>query len=195
MWEVGNGSSIRIWDTKWLPKPSTIRIQTPMNTLDSTALVKSLTDPHTKSQNRQLIFQVFSSEEVEIICKIPLSVYGAGDRIYWWLAKNGLLYVKYAYFLQRKKKLRYEGESSTTNRDEGLWTTIWKLRILVLAKHFFQKTCRDILSTRMNLWKRKILNLPKCLICNQESETTLQVLWNCPTACDVQNKMDSPLKK
>lgn len=80
MWRVGNGKSIRIWDTKWLSIPSTFRVQTPVNTLDSNALVENLIESDTKSWKCQLIFQVFTSENAEVICKIPLNLYGAEIR-------------------------------------------------------------------------------------------------------------------
>lgn len=121
LWPIGNGWLVKIWGTKWLPTPSTIRIKISVNMLDSIALVESLIDPNIKLWNRQLIFQVFTSEKAKvIICKIPLSLYGANDKILWWPTRNGFFSVKSTYFLKMNRNKMYEGESSKTNIDKGI---------------------------------------------------------------------------
>lgn len=62
LWRIGNNRSVNIWDTNWLPNPSTYWIQSPVSLLDSIAKVESLIDLDTKFWNKQLIFQIFTNE-------------------------------------------------------------------------------------------------------------------------------------
>jgi hypothetical protein len=47
------------------------------------------------------------------------------------------------------------------------------------------KACQNILPTKDNLVKRKIIQDPLCLICGLESKTSFHILWDCPSARDV----------
>lgn len=54
-----------------------------------------------------------------------------------------------------------------------------------MEKHFLWRACHDILSTKANLCRRKVLIDHCCLICEQKAKTTLHILWHCPSARDV----------
>ena len=51
-----------------------------------------------------------------------------------------------------------------------------------MEKNFLWKACHEILPTRKNLCNRKIIDNPRCPICDLEEETTLHILWECPSA-------------
>jgi hypothetical protein len=53
-----------------------------------------------------------------------------------------------------------------------------------MEKKFIWRACHEILPTRANLYKRKIIDDPKCPMCGREEETTFHALWSCP-AMDV----------
>jgi hypothetical protein len=72
LWRVGDGRTIRIWQDRLIPSPTTFAIQTPMNTLDFEANVCSLIDEDTKWWNTGLIHSIFNQEEAQLICSIPL---------------------------------------------------------------------------------------------------------------------------
>jgi hypothetical protein len=52
-------------------------------------------------------------------------------------------------------------------------------------KVFFWRACKNILPTRENLFKRKILSDHSCPVCGIEEEMTSHILWQCPSAQDV----------
>jgi hypothetical protein len=54
-----------------------------------------------------------------------------------------------------------------------------------VEKKFIWRTSYDILPTRVNLYWRKILDDPKCPICGREDETTIHILWECPSTMAV----------
>jgi hypothetical protein len=72
-WRVGNGESIRIWEDKWLPSPSTPKITSPVSVLEVDARVSSLIDLDSGWWDIQLLRSIFSQGEVDLISSIPLS--------------------------------------------------------------------------------------------------------------------------
>ena len=50
---------------------------------------------------------------------------------------------------------------------------------------FGWRACNDILPTKMNLMKRRIINDVACPICMRFLESAIHVLWECDAAQDV----------
>lgn len=61
---------------------------------------------------------------------------------------------------------------------------MWNLKIPNVEKNFLWRACNEILPTRNNLFKRKIVEDPRCPICGHELETALRILWMCNSAMD-----------
>lgn len=77
------------------------------------------------------------------------------------------------------------GESSRRS-DEGLiWQRIWKSKLPNKIKVFGWRLCQDILPTKENFSRRKIVKDSRCSLCKQSSESVLHVLWECGVAQDV----------
>ncbi|XP_042939545.1 uncharacterized protein LOC122274584 [Carya illinoinensis] len=79
--------------------------------------------------------------------------------------------------------------------DEKGWESIWKLNIHGVVKQFLWKVCHELLPTRLNLFKKHIINNNMCPVCEREVETTIHALWCCPVASDVWEEHDSPVQK
>lgn len=84
---------------------------------------------------------------------------------------------------------------SNRGASKSCWKAMWNLKVLGPIKHFLWSACQDLLPTRVNLIKRKIIEYASCSICEQHNETILHVLWYCPTARDVWGENTSPLRK
>jgi hypothetical protein len=50
---------------------------------------------------------------------------------------------------------------------------------------FLWRACNNILPTKENLYKKKIIDDPKCAICGGDIETLGHVIWSCAVPCDV----------
>lgn len=87
--KVGRGDQIKIWQHKWIPIPSSYMIQSPRSMLLEDAMVEALIDAETRDWNPHLIHQLFSPQEAEIICKIPLSRENAKDKLVGDLQDTG----------------------------------------------------------------------------------------------------------
>jgi hypothetical protein len=185
IWRVGNGAKIRIWKDKWIPRPSTYRVQSIPRVLHSDATVSDLIDGDTRWWNKTMLETLFSSEEVHLIQSLPVSHSNREDRCIWRGTKNGIFSVRSAYFLLQEMETNGGASWSGHGRNHGVWSRLWKLRIANGDKHFLWRACNDILPTRSNLYKKKIVEDELCPICGREQETTLHILWECSSAMDV----------
>jgi hypothetical protein len=99
---------------------------------------------------------------------------------------NGLFSVRSAYYLHKAMEKRGMAGSSSNMGTSTVWKDIWRLRLPnVEKKKFLWRACHDILPTKQNLCRRKIVENPWCPICKNEVETAVHALWGCPSARDV----------
>ena len=185
VWWVGSGEKIHIWRDRWIPQPNTFKIQTAPTLLTPTAMVSELIDGETLRWNHGLVNQIFSTEEAQLILSIPLSGTRQDDVLIWRSTAKGVFLVRSAYHMQKELEERGHAESSSGGRCSGVWSKIWKLPVPNVEKEFLWRASHEILPTRADLYKRKIVASPLCPMCEQEDETANHILWNCPSAADV----------
>jgi len=65
-----------------------------------------------------------------------------------------------------------------------VWKTIWNLKVPNATKMFLWKAINNLLPTKDNLLKRKVMPDKQCLICLREDESIIHILWNCPSTRD-----------
>jgi hypothetical protein len=82
---------------------------------------------------------------------------------------------------------RDKGQSSKSEKAPVVWNSLWNLPIPNSVKVFMWRACNDILPTRLNLLKRRVIDDGRCPWCNFEEETTAHAIWFCPAAKDVWN--------
>ncbi|KAJ0097104.1 hypothetical protein Patl1_28743 [Pistacia atlantica] len=123
--------------------------------------------------------------EVNIICRIPISIFKRRDKIVWRYSQNGLFSVKSAYHLQVESQISSRGQSASAANDNKKWKKLWKLPITNAEKLFLWKACQDILPTKCNLVKKKLIEEPFCTFCCLEEEDVLHALWGCVAAKDI----------
>ena len=141
--------------------------------------------PGTQGWNVSLLNQIFSNEERAIIQSLPLSVTDQADLQIWWGTKNGIFSVRSAYHICKERELEQGVGGSSGGQKSSFWKSIWQLQIPNTEKLFLWRACSEILPTRDNLCKRRVLSDPSCPICEREPETTMHALWQCPSARDV----------
>ncbi|XP_042952198.1 uncharacterized protein LOC122289281 [Carya illinoinensis] len=195
VWRVGNGNSIRIWKDKWLPKEKTFEVQTCPNTIPAESKVSCLIDSALMKWNTEMVKTIFKPEEAQLICSLPVSLRGAADSSIWGYKKKGIFTVRSAYFVDLDTKHQKYGEPSGCNQFVHWWNAIWHLEVIGKVKHFLWKSVSNLLPTKENLFKKKILDSPLCPVCDRGIETTLHGLWECPVARDVWGDRESPVAK
>jgi ribonuclease HI len=187
--------NVKIWSSKWIPKPSSFSIQSPCTNLDRDEKVYALIDQHSREWKTQEIQAIFEKEEAEIICNIPLSKNDQPDKLVWRATPSGNYTVKSAYYLEKERIRRESGECSGGKGWETFWKMIWGLKVPNSTKVFLWRACNNLLPTRVNLRRRGMKLEESCVICGHEPESILHVLWECPSAQDVWGVCDRSIQK
>ncbi|XP_042969143.1 uncharacterized protein LOC122301839 [Carya illinoinensis] len=185
LWRIGNGLGTKIWKDRWLPQPSSYKIQSPVHLFPENEVVARLINNETKQWDRGLTTTLFGPDTASLIQRIPISFSGANDRLIWLGTKDGSFSVKSAYHLQKESMEQLKGQSSRGIQNKEVWTGCWKLQIPNATKIFIWRACLESLPTMLNLSKRKIVDSPICPICCREQESTTHALWECTSAMDV----------
>lgn len=68
---------------------------------------------------------------------------------------------------------------SKSEKENGFWSRIQKLKVPWKVKQFLWRVCTDSLRIKINLVKRKILSYSSCHLCVQHQEDILHALWGC----------------
>ena len=173
----GNGSSISVLGDKWIPNYPTNKVLHPIHELVDDMAVSKLIDPELHVWRGDMIMILFHKEDAVAITKIPFNRRVVLDLIIWMHNKNGKFSVKSAYKVTRR--MRGEGsrvESSGGYVGKFIWPILWKLCIPNKIKIFGWRACNDILPTKCNLVKRKIITDDKFHICTREAESAFHVL-------------------
>jgi len=183
VWRVGNGDHIKIWGDKWTFSTSSHRIHSPVKDLGLDARVSVLIDQGSGCWFFTLIHSIFELVEADAVCAMSLSPFRGPDKLVWSGSKFGLLFsVKSAYHLELQRKAMMTGESSTLMENQGLWRTLWALKLPGVTKNFVWKVYQNLLPTKTKLFHKNIVHDPFCPLCFSEVETSSHILWHCSSS-------------
>ena len=185
-WRVGNGHSILVSGDKWIPNYPTNAPLLPLRKEVREVVAAKLIDPQLHAWRTEFIMNMFEQVDVEAICRIQLSQRDVEDTMIWLHLKKGLFIVKSAYKVARE--VLHGGNIAKSLRGcvgKRVWAALWKLRIPNEIKVFGWKACNDILPTKLNLSKRKIIEDAMCPICMRFPKLAIHALWECEAAKDV----------
>jgi hypothetical protein len=104
VWLVEN-ESIKIWKDKWIPSPPLFAVQLPLLRLNREARFKGLIDKDIRGWNMQLVMEIFTADEAEKICTLPISPNKQVDKLIWSGTSNENFSVKSAYHMGASKNL------------------------------------------------------------------------------------------
>ena len=163
---IGNGESVQILKDKWIPKPNTYKIMTPINPLLYNEKVSTLIDKEKAMWKSERINSIFLPHDAKSILSIPLSVASPVDHKVWSATANGVFSVSSAYRICHKQLTKVDvGECLSSTRMISLWKSVWQLHCPNKIKNFIWRACKDILPTKTKLKDRKIPLDVECDIC------------------------------
>lgn len=160
VWRVGNGLNIKVWKDKWLSRKPSHRVQSPIKHLNAEAKVVELL--RDGGWNVEKVKAIFNDAETKVICNTPLSHTGLEDKRIWAYSKNGCFSVKSAYHLDLSKKRELKGMSFDGRKIKEGWRELWQLNTSGVVENFLWKAFNNCLSTKMNLYRRKVVEKPVC---------------------------------
>ena len=145
---IGDGSSVSVWDDKWIPGTLTKKpIIKPANT--SVQFVSDLIDDENWSWRMDLVRDTFVPTDAAAILNIPLRSGGGADFLAWAFEKSGIYVVKSAYralMIQKERSALEEGPAAgASNANEQLWNRLWKLNVVPKIRVFWWRVIRGIL--------------------------------------------------
>lgn len=185
-WQVGNGSSINIWDDKWLIEKQGNKVNTVQSEACNLTKVKDLMHQNKAGWNVELLRQTFSDDEVQIIQRIPTSALGVTDRMIWIATKYGQFSVTSGYELAKLGQRRAAGEEGLSSRveqeEDGLWKKVWNMDIKKKVQHFIWRACHNKLPVGVSLQKRGIGVDGICKQCGEGMETMEHLFFHCANA-------------
>jgi ribonuclease HI len=194
MWRVGNGSRIKLWDDKWIPA-TPHKVLDPVRILSRDARVADIINQEANWWDIPLIEQIFSGETVEKICSIPISPRSQEDKLIWAGTNNGMFSIRSAYHLEVERRNRDNWSTSSLPFAVPTWRRLWKLNLPRFILLFLWRACNDILPTKNNLYKRKVVTDQLCPMCGSEAESNSHVQWRCDSARAVWGCCRGPIQK
>ncbi|KAK9995712.1 hypothetical protein SO802_020398 [Lithocarpus litseifolius] len=104
-----------------------------------------------------------------------------------FFADDSLIFCKatIAELAMRMARKANVGGSSNGSSQRRFWNMILSLLIPHKVRQFTWRACRDILPTKLNLAKRRVVQDAYCDECRKEIESIQHVLWTWPKARDV----------
>ncbi|XP_042958203.1 uncharacterized protein LOC122293808 [Carya illinoinensis] len=130
-----------------------------------------------------------------MISRIPINITNTNDKLTWRCTKDGSFSVKSAYYLLRVMEAHDQGQSSSAIPQNKSWTMIWSLGVPNANKMLIWRACHDSLPTKLNLYKKRIVESPLCPICQLEQESVMHVLWSCVSVQVVWSLCSQKLQK
>ena len=79
-WQVGNGRDIRVWQDPWLSKPLSFKVDVSSQTDHRVNMVADLLNPDNSMWKTNLVREMFSREDVDLILSISVSITQKKDK-------------------------------------------------------------------------------------------------------------------
>ena len=77
------------------------------------------------------------------------------------------------------------GGMSDTSQLRRFWKYLWSCNIPHKIRHFAWRACKEVLPTKENLVRRKVLLDGACDECNLEVESLAHLFWRCQHASEI----------
>lgn len=182
IWRIGNGTNIKIWRHRWIPKGDKSVVPR-KNNRNRLLYVNELLNPGTKEWNERLVRHVMKEEDATETLRMNLSDAIDEDFPAWQPERTGMFTVKSAYRLAwNLKQPTSASSSSEADGERKIWRCLWKTNVQPKVKIFAWKLAHDRLPTWENKRKRKIEQSGIFPICAQTVEDGFHATVECTKA-------------
>ncbi|CAH9053737.1 unnamed protein product [Cuscuta epithymum] len=176
-WQVGDGKEISFWFDIWVnDKPLHEELDSP---LAASARQVKVADFLLSNRDWDIskLETLLPEEVVEEVRAVPIPT-GSDypDEMYWRSSSTGEFSVKSAY------------DSLALSQVNEDWSWLWKIRTSEKVRCFLWLVMKNKLLTNAERGKRHITEDTSCNLCNNEEETVLHILRDCPFAMAVWRK-------
>ncbi|XP_004301203.1 PREDICTED: uncharacterized protein LOC101302660 [Fragaria vesca subsp. vesca] len=134
-WQVVNGSSVRVWQDKWLPNPSPRLLpSSTVSRLTAHVLVNQLIDWERKVWNLSDILGSIGREVAEQIQEMPIGEIDGQDRLIWphdksrnYTVRSGYIWIHH-HEVSTSKPITASSSSYQINK--VIWPLLWKIKTI-----------------------------------------------------------------
>lgn len=120
---------------------------------------------------------MFKSEYVDEIVKVPLPKISSEHQVMWRYGRRGQYLVKSRY--QVALRLKHPDFPSYLGNSSTLWQAIWKLVLPAKVKIFLWKAAQDLLPIAEKLWKKQVIQEPRCQSYRDSMESISHAILKC----------------
>ncbi|KAM2515187.1 hypothetical protein PS1_027750 [Malus domestica] len=182
-WQIMDGQRVRVWVDRWLPSIP-LGHPTPggavLVTMDTR--VRSFICPVSRTWDLNSLQPFLPAEDLNAIRDTYIGDLRSDDRFIWPGTKNGQYSVKTGYHWVHARFNHPMSLHSCASIviPSRVWKLIWKLRIPAKIKHFMWKSFHSALPTMYELFKKRSVPYPNCLIYHNQEESIEHLLLFCP---------------
>jgi hypothetical protein len=171
-WQIGRGSSVRIWRDPWIPRGRTRR---PIGKRRPCRLkwVSQLIDESCMEWKEEVVREYFRAPDTQLILNIRLPSNPVDAFVSWFYEKNGLFSVRSAYKVAKDlmEEEKGGGQSSSRNQEgRPIWKKYWSLPLPHKILIFGWKVMKNGLASQSNKFSRHIVPVSTCEVCGTEGE-------------------------
>ncbi|CAN1175234.1 Putative ribonuclease H protein At1g65750 [Linum perenne] len=173
-WKIGDGESIRVWNSPWLHDELNFKVETPPFAGSEEYKVKELFVCDGLVWDVAKVQLLFGERDWKEILSIPGGCRGRRDELVWHFGKDGKYSVRSGYhvLMERIVDLSYL-------QVNGDWQKLWKVDLPPRMLNFVWRLAREILPTRAVLQRRGLIVPFECGICTREPEEAWHVFITC----------------
>ncbi|KAE8789864.1 Alanyl-tRNA synthetase [Hordeum vulgare] len=182
---IGDGSSVSVWDDRWIPSTRTMTptVKPPGATVMN---VSELLHTESGTWRVELVRANFAAVDAAAILNIPLRRGGGADFLAWAHEKSGNYIVKSAYralMTHNEQLAQVEGQVTDASvAQTHLWKLLWALKVVPKVRVFWWRVLRGILPDESTLKYRHIKDTSLCKLCMLADENLDHALIHCSHA-------------
>ncbi|KAF4365460.1 hypothetical protein F8388_012825 [Cannabis sativa] len=171
---IGNGANTRVFKDPWIPRPPSFL---PITKEVGNLMMVSKLIEQPGQWNKDLIHQVFSTPDSQLILSIPITLFEHDDDWLWHFTSHGHYSVKSGY------NMPIGGEnlqpSSSNEVMAAWWSSYWAIQIPKKILHFGWKGFHEILPSFSGLLRRQSSPHSNCPICGFRNDTNAHAIFWC----------------
>ncbi|KAM6553423.1 hypothetical protein CsatB_014185 [Cannabis sativa] len=171
---IGNGANTRVFKDPWIPRPPSFLPVT--KEVGDLMMVSELIE-QPGQWNKDLIHQVFSTPDSQLILSIPITLFEHDDDWLWHFTSHGHYSVKSGYNLAIGGEIL---QPSSSNEVMAAWcSSYWAIEISKKKLHFGWKGFHEILPSFSGLLRRHSSPHSNCPICGFGNDTNAHAIFWC----------------
>ncbi|XP_028112211.1 uncharacterized protein LOC114310437 [Camellia sinensis] len=182
-WQIQSGNLAYFWEDKWVPSTKDFKIASHKPPYCTVQKVAEVIDPTHKIWKCEILKEWLLKEDLEAVLAIPIAAVNRDDLLIWHHTPSGVYSVKSGYALAKQICHNSNGSNKPSGSlilGTDFWNSIWDLDVPPKIRHFWWRVFRNLLATKLGLFRHKCASFGECPICRKGDESVEHLLFDCP---------------